>query len=253
MIAMAIANDPSVLDRRRADDGARRDDPGADRRGAEGRAARDARATILITHDLGLIAELADRVVVMYAGRVVELSDVFAIFNAPGHPYTVGLLNSLARLDADEDMARADSRPAPEPRSSAAGLRLSSALPAVAGPRDCRTDVPAFRPFAGGRGHALGMSLRRGAARCRWAPERPSRSDERGRGAVAAPGPRPRRALLRVEGLVKHFPIKAGVFKHTVGQVRAVDGVDLTRHVRARRSESSASRAAGRRRSAGRS
>ena len=60
-------------------------------------------AIILITHDLGLIAELADRVVVMYAGRVVELGDVFTIFNSPRHPYTVGLMNSLARLEGDQE------------------------------------------------------------------------------------------------------------------------------------------------------
>jgi oligopeptide/dipeptide ABC transporter ATP-binding protein len=63
-------------------------------------------ATILITHDLGLIAELADRVVVMYAGKVVELGDVHTIFESPRHPYTVGLMDSLPRLDADEDWLR---------------------------------------------------------------------------------------------------------------------------------------------------
>ena len=52
-------------------------------------------ATILITHDLGVIAEMADRVLVMYAGRVVETGDVETIFHRPRHPYTVGLLNSL--------------------------------------------------------------------------------------------------------------------------------------------------------------
>jgi oligopeptide/dipeptide ABC transporter ATP-binding protein len=60
-------------------------------------------ATILITHDLGVIAELADRVVVMYAGRVVELADVHTIFNAPRHPYTVGLMDSLPSIAEDED------------------------------------------------------------------------------------------------------------------------------------------------------
>ena len=52
-------------------------------------------ATILITHDLGLIAEMADRVVVMYAGRVLETGSVFDIFHRPRHPYTRGLLASL--------------------------------------------------------------------------------------------------------------------------------------------------------------
>ncbi len=50
---------------------------------------------LLITHDMGVVAEMADRVVVMYAGRKVEESDVFSIFEDPRHPYTLGLLNSL--------------------------------------------------------------------------------------------------------------------------------------------------------------
>ncbi len=56
-------------------------------------------ATILITHDLGVVAEVADRVLVMYAGRVVEQGTLDEIFYDPQHPYTWGLLGSLARLD----------------------------------------------------------------------------------------------------------------------------------------------------------
>ena len=58
-------------------------------------------ATILITHDLGLIAEMADRVIVMYAGKVVELADVRTIFEAPRHPYTVGLMDAIPPLDEE--------------------------------------------------------------------------------------------------------------------------------------------------------
>ena len=57
-------------------------------------------AIILITHDLGVVAEVADEVVVMYAGRVVERAPVQALFEAPQHPYTIGLLGSIPRLDA---------------------------------------------------------------------------------------------------------------------------------------------------------
>jgi oligopeptide transport system ATP-binding protein len=56
-------------------------------------------AIIWITHDLGVIAEIADRVVVMYAGFVVEQSDVFNLFEQPSHPYTLSLLKSLPRVD----------------------------------------------------------------------------------------------------------------------------------------------------------
>jgi oligopeptide/dipeptide ABC transporter ATP-binding protein len=56
-------------------------------------------AIMLITHDLGVVAEMADQVVVMYAGKVVERGDVRTIFGTPHHPYTQGLLHSIPRLD----------------------------------------------------------------------------------------------------------------------------------------------------------
>ncbi|WP_448535116.1 ABC transporter ATP-binding protein [Pseudothermotoga sp.] len=59
-------------------------------------------AIVLITHDLGLIAENADRVVVMYAGKVVEYADVKTLFNDPKHPYTWGLLHAIPRLDIEQ-------------------------------------------------------------------------------------------------------------------------------------------------------
>jgi oligopeptide/dipeptide ABC transporter ATP-binding protein len=60
--------------------------------------SRNQMAIILITHDLGVVAEMADEVVVMYAGKVVEKSDVATIFERPHHPYTKGLLASIPRL-----------------------------------------------------------------------------------------------------------------------------------------------------------
>ncbi|WP_243789978.1 ABC transporter ATP-binding protein [Saccharopolyspora gloriosae] len=54
---------------------------------------------ILITHDLGVVAEVADRIVVMYAGRIVESADAYGLYRQPGHPYTEGLMRSIPRLD----------------------------------------------------------------------------------------------------------------------------------------------------------
>ncbi len=54
---------------------------------------------ILITHDLGVVADVADRIAVMYAGRIVEQADVFDLYAKPAHPYTKGLLDSIPRLD----------------------------------------------------------------------------------------------------------------------------------------------------------
>ena len=60
-------------------------------------------AVLLITHDLGVVAETADRVVVMYCGRVVEQASVMQLFTKPLHPYTRGLMDSIPRLDEDRD------------------------------------------------------------------------------------------------------------------------------------------------------
>lgn len=58
---------------------------------------------IIISHDLGVIAEIADRVIVMYGGQIVEHSDVKSLFKDPLHPYTIGLLNSIPRVDVKQD------------------------------------------------------------------------------------------------------------------------------------------------------
>jgi len=103
MIAMAIANSPSLLI---ADEPTTALDVTIQAQILEVlKAAQEEThaATILITHDLGIVAELADRVAVMYAGRVVELGDVHTIFSSPRHPYTVGLMESLPRLSGEQD------------------------------------------------------------------------------------------------------------------------------------------------------
>jgi oligopeptide/dipeptide ABC transporter ATP-binding protein len=60
-------------------------------------------AIMMITHDLGVVAEVADRVAVMYAGRIVETAGVFDLFRSPRHPYTDALLRSIPRLDSEFD------------------------------------------------------------------------------------------------------------------------------------------------------
>jgi oligopeptide/dipeptide ABC transporter ATP-binding protein len=145
MIAMAIANDPAVLV---ADEPTTALDVTIQAQIVEvlRTAQRETHAaTVLITHDLGLIAELADRVVVMYAGRVVEIGDVFTIFDSPRHPYTVGLMSSLARLDAD--MERLEPIPGQPPSllNPPPGCAFHPRCALSHGRVVCRTDVPVLR------------------------------------------------------------------------------------------------------------
>ena len=110
-------------------------------------------ATLLITHDLGVVAELADRVVVMYAGRVVEQGDVTTIFSAPRHPYTLGLLESLPRLDRDVEELHPIPGSPPSLLNRPSGCAFHPRCPMV---RDrCRTTRPALLPveLAAGRDH----------------------------------------------------------------------------------------------------
>ena len=145
MIAMAIANDPSVLI---ADEPTTALDVTIQAQIVEVlKAAQEEThaAIVLITHDLGLIAELADRVVVMYAGRVVELADVFTIFNEPRHPYTVGLMNSLARLDAEQEWLQPIPGQPPSMIAPPPGCAFHPRCTFSRGRLPCRTDVPELR------------------------------------------------------------------------------------------------------------
>jgi oligopeptide/dipeptide ABC transporter ATP-binding protein len=149
MIAMAIANEPRILI---ADEPTTALDVTIQAQIVEVlRAAQEEThaATILITHDLGLIAELADRVVVMYAGRVVELADVYTIFNSPRHPYTVGLMTSLARLDADQEWLRPIPGQPPSLITLPPGCAFHPRCIHSQGRARCRTEIPPLRPIEG--------------------------------------------------------------------------------------------------------
>jgi oligopeptide/dipeptide ABC transporter ATP-binding protein len=150
MIAMAIANSPSVLI---ADEPTTALDVTIQAQIVEvmKTAQRETHAaTILITHDLGLIAELADRVVVMYAGRVVELSDVFTIFNSPRHPYTIGLMNSLARVDIDKEALLPIPGQPPSMISPPPGCAFHPRCVHSRGRAICREEIPPLREFGEG-------------------------------------------------------------------------------------------------------
>ncbi len=139
MIAMALSCDPEAADRRRADDGARRDDPGADPRASSTSCAeRTGTGIVFVTHDLGVVADIADRILVMYGGRIVEQGTVDEVFYDPQHPYTWGLLGSIPRVDGEHAGA-----PAGDPGSAAVAAR--AARRGATSRRAARTLSPAAR------------------------------------------------------------------------------------------------------------
>jgi oligopeptide/dipeptide ABC transporter ATP-binding protein len=145
MIAMAIANSPSLLI---ADEPTTALDVTIQAQIIEVMKAAQREthaATILITHDLGLVAELADHVVVMYAGRVVERGDVFTIFSNPRHPYTVGLMESLPGLAVEQVTLQPIPGQPPSLISLPPGCAFHPRCALSNGRARCRTETPDLR------------------------------------------------------------------------------------------------------------
>jgi peptide/nickel transport system ATP-binding protein/oligopeptide transport system ATP-binding protein len=110
-------------------------------------------AILIITHDLGVIAELVDEVIVMYAGRIVERAPVHALFNDPQHPYTIGLLGSIPRLDQTRARLATIEGQVPSPSAYPEGCRFAPRCPfAVA---RCREEAPALRTIGEAGGHTV--------------------------------------------------------------------------------------------------
>ncbi len=172
-------------------------------------------ALLLITHDLGIVAKMAQRVAVMYAGEIVELAGREAFFRAPQHPYSQKLFAAL-----------------PSPRQRAGELAvIRGQVPPLTTQFEhcrfaercdyvferCRLEAP--RLLEALPGHRARCHLREaGAAAARTAREadgKPPASEANGD------------ILLRVEDLKVHFPVRRGILRRTVGYVKAVDGVSF--------------------------
>jgi oligopeptide/dipeptide ABC transporter ATP-binding protein len=140
MIAMALACDPQLLI---ADEPTTALDVTIQAQILElMRALRDELGTaiILITHDLGVIAELAQDVVVMYAGRIVEQVAVAGLFDDPQHPYTIGLLGSIPKLHETQERLAAIDGVVPNPTAMPKGCRFNPRCPFAVD--KCRTEEP---------------------------------------------------------------------------------------------------------------
>jgi oligopeptide/dipeptide ABC transporter ATP-binding protein len=145
MIAMSIANSPSLLI---ADEPTTALDVTIQAQVLEVLKTVQAEtnaATILITHDLGIVAEMCDRVLVMYAGRIVETGDVHTIFSRPRHPYTIGLMDSLPRVDVDEEWLRPIPGAPPSLINRPSGCAFHPRCFLSQGRQRCRDEVPPLR------------------------------------------------------------------------------------------------------------
>jgi oligopeptide/dipeptide ABC transporter ATP-binding protein len=100
-------------------------------------------AIILITHDLGVIAELADDVIVMYAGQVIERCAAARLFSEPQHPYTVGLLGSIPRLHLEQSRLSAIEGIVPDAAAFPQGCRFHPRCPFAVD--QCRSDIPVLK------------------------------------------------------------------------------------------------------------
>ena len=173
-------------------------------------------AVLLITHDLGIVAQMAQRVAVMYAGEIVEVGSREAFFRAPQHPYSRKLFEAL---------------PSPDKRSGELAVIRGQVPPLTGVFRSCRFAERCEQVFDRCRQEAPKLVALPGAqqARCflrERGPEAPRASHAAVPG-MAIPGGVAGAVLLQVEDLKVHFQIRRGVFKRTVGHVKAVDGVSL--------------------------
>ena len=220
VIAIAIANDPDLLI---CDEPTTALDVTVQAQILEVlKTARDVTGAgvLIITHDLGVVAEFADRALVMYAGRAVETAGVEVLYRDRRMPYTAGLLGSVPRLDAPQG-ARLVPIPGAPPSMAALppGCPFAPRCPLAID--DCRANEPELIEVA--RGHQAAC-IRTEHVAGRAAAEIYGVSTEVPAAAADAEAP----VVLRVRDLAKTYKLTKGVvLRRQVGEVRAVDGVSF--------------------------
>jgi len=217
MIAMALAGDPELL---LADEPTTALDVTIQAqvlRLLKGLQRETGMAVLLITHDLGVVSETADRVAVMYAGQIVETATVAEFFACPAHPYSRKLMDSVPTPEKRAgSLAVIPGRVPPLDRPFQ-GCRFAERCDGVM--ERCREQEPQwYRPAS------------RHLVRCHlWAEGRPANQESSSAAADASSSRPPTngQTVLTVDGLKVHFPIHKGLFRRVVGHVKAVDGVEM--------------------------
>jgi peptide/nickel transport system ATP-binding protein len=220
VIAIAIANDPDLLI---CDEPTTALDVTVQAQILEVlKTARDVTGAgvLIITHDLGVVAEFADRALVMYAGRAVEVAGVGDLYRDRQMPYTAGLLGSVPRLDAPQG-----TRLVPIPGAPPTLVALEPGCPFA--PRcplvidECRTEEPALLTV--GHEHSAAC-IRTDQVKGRTAAEIYGVSTQPAAVESAADGD----VVIRVQDLVRTYRLTKGVvFRRQIGEVRAVDGLSF--------------------------
>ena len=175
-------------------------------------------AILLITHDLGVVAEMADRVAVMYAGQIVEHADRDTFFSNPQHPYSKKLFDSMPTMAKRNHSLAVIRGSVPSLSQSFKGCRFE--------PRcdyawdHCRTQVPEWQSLDEQQGALCHLLDPRFAGHASDVEKIPAPT-------IRQQPDSPSRELLKVDGLKIHFPVTKGLFKRTVGFVKAVDDVSM--------------------------
>lgn len=224
MIAIALAGNPGLLI---ADEPTTALDVTIQAQVLEllGRLQRERGMTmLLITHDLGIVSQLAHRVGVMYAGELVEVAGREAFFSAPRHPYSRKLFAALPRPDRRNSALEIIPGSVPPLTTTFSGCRFAERCQSAWA--RCRAEVPGWHEA--GDGHKV---------RCHLYEEKHEDDASAAIGRISLPSPNAQGAassqgsgafLLETVDLKVHFPIRRGAFKRVVGQVKAVDGVSFS-------------------------
>ncbi|MEY9933399.1 peptide/nickel transport system ATP-binding protein [Catenulispora sp. GP43] len=223
MIAMALANEPKLLI---ADEPTTALDVTVQKQILElidGLRERLGMAVILVTHDLGVIAGRADRVNVMYAGRIVETTTTERLYANPRHPYTEALFDSLPERGADSG-TRLYSIPGMPPDLTNPPAACRFAARCRYAQDDCRAQDPPSRVDEVGHEfacfHPVGAAERSG--------EEVAVTLSEGTTPHELPTPELGEVLLEVSDLVKDYPITKGFLRRQIGSVSAVAGVSFS-------------------------